>query len=497
MGIRRFVSLMILSFLIILLGITLHQIPSVSASHGNQKIAESECRPGDLEKCFKLPKPESPKIKNQNSYGDLAWQTFIALNWPANEGKADSSHVIGESPNSPRVWESYKLPVDVFKSSKEQESFNKGEIAPSFLITGDVLPESTSEYRVKDRNYKNIIEQAFSSFPVIDQDNRYIVYGTRINQIEVNQIVEEQWNNKQCITENLFLKPGAMEIKTAWKILALRKSENRAFISIKKDEEDQLFYTISRSFSIPKNYVINDDGSSPQSEHLRYDVKLGLVGFHIFYKLEHGPRIKDSEWMMATFEHKQITPIKDDLKGKNYVLYDQNCENKCKKNCEDKKKCKDKCEDKCTNTKLPIHMPKYRVNTSLEAMVRNGEEVKILDPIQVIRSDSSMPNKKIKKLNRKWSMALEKTRVWQNYRLIGVQWTNGLSGSPLSNPAIETYVDVAPIYNGKENCIKCHQAARIYKDKNRKISVDTDYSFLISNDAEDLGESCHVSQAPS
>ena len=57
----------------------------------------------------------------QDDYDDLAWKSFIALNWPAlsaQRGAPDTAKQIGaQAPDGsllPVVWETFKVPAEVF-----------------------------------------------------------------------------------------------------------------------------------------------------------------------------------------------------------------------------------------------------------------------------------------------------------------------------------------------------------------------------------------------
>ena len=57
----------------------------------------------------------------QNPFDIFSWQTFVALNWPANEAGVALEERIGNHPDRPRVWQSYKRPGDVFGFARGEE----------------------------------------------------------------------------------------------------------------------------------------------------------------------------------------------------------------------------------------------------------------------------------------------------------------------------------------------------------------------------------------
>ena len=100
----------------------------------------------------------------QNPFDIFSWQTFVALNWPADETGAPIGEPIGTRPNRPRVWQSYARRADVFGFAHE-------EAEP--CLSGEATKIATSQ-----------IFQ-FDGKALIDRDLNYIVFDTRLNgQVE-------------------------------------------------------------------------------------------------------------------------------------------------------------------------------------------------------------------------------------------------------------------------------------------------------------------------
>ena len=55
----------------------------------------------------------------QNPFDIFSWQTFVALNWPANDAGVPIGEPIGTRPDLPRVWQSYRQPGEVFGPAGE------------------------------------------------------------------------------------------------------------------------------------------------------------------------------------------------------------------------------------------------------------------------------------------------------------------------------------------------------------------------------------------
>lgn len=64
----------------------------------------------------------------QFDFDTLSWNTFIALNWPADpnyNGKPDKSKKIGQQDYSPVVWESYKQSYDVSSPTRRAIPYDR------------------------------------------------------------------------------------------------------------------------------------------------------------------------------------------------------------------------------------------------------------------------------------------------------------------------------------------------------------------------------------
>ena len=78
----------------------------------------------------------------QNPFDIFSWQTFAALNWPANEAGAPIGERIGTHPNLPRVWQFYKQPGEVFGLTGEDQPCRSG--ASAEIATDMILPSSST-----------------------------------------------------------------------------------------------------------------------------------------------------------------------------------------------------------------------------------------------------------------------------------------------------------------------------------------------------------------
>lgn len=55
-------------------------------------------------KNFKEP-PQKVLFSKAFDFADVAWKTFVTLNWPANDARPLEELALGQAPLAPRVWE--------------------------------------------------------------------------------------------------------------------------------------------------------------------------------------------------------------------------------------------------------------------------------------------------------------------------------------------------------------------------------------------------------
>ena len=76
----------------------------------------------------------------QNPFDIFSWQSFVALNWPANGAGDPVGEPIGTHPNQPRVWQSFRQPVEVFGFAGENPSCRSDTAA---VIATDMILQSS------------------------------------------------------------------------------------------------------------------------------------------------------------------------------------------------------------------------------------------------------------------------------------------------------------------------------------------------------------------
>ena len=129
----------------------------------------------------------------QNPFDIFSWQTFVALNWPANEAGAPTGEPIGAHPNLPRVWQSYKQPGEVFGLTGEDQPCRSGAAAD---IATDMILQSSGE-------------------PLIDRNLNYIVFDIRMNG-RTEQYIRNGPRELDSAISEIFLGFQAAKSRRAW-----------------------------------------------------------------------------------------------------------------------------------------------------------------------------------------------------------------------------------------------------------------------------------------
>lgn len=436
--------------------------------------------------------PVNPSLVHDNrdiKFGDFAWQTFVALNWPADcQTGLPSQEQIGQAHDKARVWEFYHFPEDVFQSDGEKPElqpivppqclgFNGNQSVDQDLRLTEFASEPTIESeKLKSTDHLHIFSRGQE--PLIDRAGNYILNEIRMNPVEVNQIVDSGWYSDKNLqgfnnTDNLFQlacsakEPngtfpqtpdhlnvpckvntwmGAIEIKASWMVLPDSK------VLPDGSSAPDKYYTTKRTFNV----------TTPENKTEKTTVPVALVGFHIMQKTS------QQGWIWATFEHNNNAPDNASLPAsrdqKHYNLYSSECTENCQVNTPYVKK---------------PYLWRQDFPHAVTTTVTGVEEQ---TPSQITRL-VSIP-KFAQSLNEKWQKKLA-TSVWRNYQLIGVQWLEnpydpynlaevggrGVTPLRLANVTLEPYVQIDEKGN---SCITCHTLAKL-RDK----KTYADFSFLL------------------
>jgi hypothetical protein len=250
-------------------------------------------------------------------------------------------------------------------------------------------------------------------------------------------------------------KVGAVEIKTAWRIL-----------NSQKGDRPERYITISAEVEIANEYT--DSGKV-----LKFPATLGLVGFHIIQRTK-SPEPRD--WMWSTFEHVDNAPLATnaiDLEkipnplppagiapiqvDRNYSFFNPAYTGPTNVPPTLKPGAKN-----FTWASQEPYAAKY-ANTGLRGFYGT----------QVVRCFKIFPE--TAEVTAQFHRLLAGT-PWANYVLIGTQWMSGgdnrnPSAAPLylANTTLETYIQL----NSLGSCLTCHGFAKTVAKQ------DANFSFLL------------------
>jgi len=444
-----------------------------------QKVGPARAAPPEVTYSCEIPYDATfadPKQFDRQTAVDIySWNTFIALNWPAEtatKGEApcnlqngvarDCDKPLPGGDYGPTVWETFMPDSAVFRGDE------KGAIAPpgwncpleplpgceSVANDAAAAREPVLRMIIKDANSAHEFLQAGTFAPLIDQDGSFVRYEMRINRDELEFINKNKLWDSNHHTADVNFQPvgsiknktmGPMEIKAAWKVLT------------GKDQRER-FHAREVEVAWPN--------SEKQGTYLCKQYTMGLVGLHIAHKTQNAP-----QWLWSTFEHV------DNTKGEHPSFRDPNCD-----------------ESKCP--------PNVQPDDPDEGW--NGDpRLKQSPPTQVaITKDSAatIPHQSVQ-LNEQVRRKLAAIgSVWQYYELVSTQWPSVpyINGKPapvnrrltllnqgagqrptfLANTTMETYLMEPDEEEGENHprtssCMVCHSIAAIGGTKS------ADFSYLL------------------
>ena len=220
--------------------------------------------------------------RHQHQVNRHAWQTFIALMWPAltDRGRPDIGALFGKPTH--RVWETWKEQIEVYPvDGSAPLPWRVPETIPATCQTQPGQPLRHLHRNEKVDDVLDAINQAAKADATLpgtltDQYGKVVRYEIRMNRTVFDYIVQNQLynGNQQAEVEQIQFPDGAMLIKAAWRELTTATSA----------QDRQRFMT-------RKACICDGDAC-----HI---ADVALVGFHIMHKTASAP-----QWIWSTFEHK-------------------------------------------------------------------------------------------------------------------------------------------------------------------------------------------------
>lgn len=374
----------------------------------------------------------------QQCFDLYSWQSFVALNWPADASGNPIGSSIGDDPKAMRVWEHYEGVEEIFDRKLFGKKKADAGIKPIHMMAKNshVINPTGS-----------FIEA--SGQPLIDKNLNYVVYEIKVNPEEVNFILTNNLNTKagQAKAGNIDFPGGSdasqtvgsMEIKAAWRILDPKVDDVSRFY-----HRDALIYVKAENSATGKARYI--------------PATLGLVGMHIIRKTE------AFQWVWSSFEHVDNAPDVNDVTVKpaanNYSFYNPACPIQV-------------CQQNTPPTPVKGKYTWAAQAPYAAAFAFKDSQGKLYGS-QIVRT-TPVPAY-TEQLNAIWRGALKGT-VWENYRLIGSQWfahsDGGVPPQQFPVPQAEANTTLESYDQSQFSCISCHINAETTANKS------ADFSFIL------------------
>ena len=242
-------------------------------------------------------------IDAQRAFDVLAWQAFVALNWPANaKGEPDKSKTIADT-LAPRVWSFWRPAETVFLPDGKRP-------APWSVTNNRALDTPVFRAKAAWRQHTSSADENFQAFsgPLVDQQGKWVRYEVYINKAEFDYLLENELysqdgqvafskrpkNNQVDFPANIGrTRHGAIEIKLAWK-------------ELKEGVDD-----FGRFYHTKVKVTLSEPWKPGQTEPETKVIDAGLVGMHIAMRTESSP-----EWIWSTFEQVDNVRVNLDKNGK-------------------------------------------------------------------------------------------------------------------------------------------------------------------------------------
>jgi len=367
---------------------------------------------------------------------NMAWDSFIALNWPApnpiaERGVPDRQNVVGgftymteggkrTMPTGPVVWETYKDSDDIYLDPPVKPTpFDAAErIPPQCLIQARENPAAARRTLVRTAKISDVLiggDKQADGNRLVDQNGQNVWYEVKLNRVYYDYVVSNKFYDSRNqaaakiafpASSNTTDHPATVKVKAAWKVMG--------GAGTRQPDDASRFYTTDA--------LVFDPATKQCTAR-----KLGLVGLHIVIKTDQLP-----QWLWATFEQVDNAPTQGETvpSGAKYNFFNPACSD-CK-----------------------VNQPPAKGSNA---------------PTQVMRviplNDNAAQKTAIYQAALK---TLRPDNVWQYYRLVDAQWAGkgvpiGTPSQPafLANTTLETYMQSAQQPNG---CINCHGKFASTKD---------------------------------
>jgi hypothetical protein len=400
--------------------------------------------------------PADVNVLNQQCANTFAWQSFVALTWPADPKKAgepNKSKTVKDygKPGdlTPMTWGTFKAADEVFRHTAPTAwGSNHSDIYGNTKLDAKAHRKISLLHKIQDENHpiSDVFQAGGSNLWLTDQDGNLVWYEVKLNETEFDYIYDNKLydpNVQQDVSVNgkgIWLPEGAIELKASWKIIPEDKLE---------ESKDRYKIILAEVPTKVDTSMIDPSTGQPVVGEYK-EMYLGLIGLHIIQKTPYAP-----QFIWATFEHVDLAPVEGESPDPkvDYILYNPDC-------------------PECPVNKAPV-----------EGVTQ------LTDPTQVEKLRMALPQQEADELNAWAIKSLKKENpksVFLNYRLVDAQWPSsavndlvnqiplsdgGKTPSVLTNSSMETFVQDL-------SCLSCHVSGGISRYADSTSTYSGDYSFL-------------------
>ena len=444
---------------------------------------------------------------NQVAFDEFSWQSFVALNWPADPLGRPLNGSILTHPIAPRVWEFYKTPQEVFDPRRSHPLGINSPAQGGRIFR--MMSSRTSKFSNRGPN-DSFLEATGS--PLIDRNLNFVLYDIVLNDVETKYIKANGLDTKagqQAFMNSgktvsfplgFYADPvkrtggsvGAIEIKTSWRML-----------DPKKDDLTR-FYTV-------RGIVYVDAQNTVSRKPLFIASTMGLVGMHIMQRVT-GPYSFTTRqptgqqfWIWSTFEHVDNAPLAANARDATDIALPLPASGTA---------------PATVDRTYSFYNPAYKGPTNIAPALKPGESNFLWNDKPPYAARYAIDGKYGTQVVRDWKIFPETAKVsqsyqgqlsgdsvskyfrgllggtvWANYELVGTQWMGGIEQPTtengnipryLSNTTLETYIQFVstqgesmnticqypypPNFLPEGSCMSCHQCAQTAVGQNANFS---------------------------
>lgn len=367
---------------------------------------------------------------NQRAADIFSWQQFIALNWPAAQGKRGEP--AADQPVAapgPRVWETWKEAYEVYKpDGGKPADWNTPQSFPAACGgTGKLLIRTSKVSDVVDQTLQALPATAALPASLKDQKGRLVRYEIRLNKAVFDYVVKHGLYNGQQQTQagSIDFPVGSQLVKAAWREV----------------DGDAASYFLTTDACVCEDSGVDTPNKCEKK-------RMGLAGFHLMTKTASAP-----QWVWSTYEQvDNVVAVHPSVKPLN--------------------------NPSCPASQCP---PNKQTKDGVPTQLTRVIPIPSQDPVC---SQKGQAVDNIKQLNGDVQKGLAAAgSVLGNYHLVNTQWPVDGSKQPRKTvfnvlPALLGNTTMESFSQDTSSCMGCHVMSRTLKPD---TYVSGDFSFTLNN----------------